>query len=337
MSYVKDTRAQPAASDHRTVAAPRTHMDVVLGRLDARISIKHIWRRLQLLARVLIVSTFIDDAIRVASDYTGQADSMRTVGFGDPLSALMPIGFVLVQTAGALLVLTDRSPLAEAGCVLLAVWTAAHPFLYAQHSNAEFVVESVSIIGGLLILLSNRRALARSMHSGGGTEPATDQLQLAGRACLSALYVFYAQKMARHRLTDGAEEAPGEALVEGVLLAGLLGLTGLIVIGLRSRWCALVLALITACTALYSHPWYAVLWSSRDTYTLEDVVGYEGTQVPAWVYATHQRYFFFQQLSTAGALLQLVVHGPGKYSVDEADGPLQVVTMVAKSTAKGVE
>ena len=50
---------------------------------------------------------------------------------------------------------------------------------------------------------------------------------------------------------------------------------------------------------------------------------YEDTYVDAWLYSDHQRYFFFQQLSTVGALLQLVVHGPGKYSMDEADGPVQ--------------
>ncbi len=51
---------------------------------------------------------------------------------------------------------------------------------------------------------------------------------------------------------------------------------------------------------------------------------YEDTYVDAWLYSDHQRYFFFQQLSTVGALLQLVVHGPGQYSMDESDGPVQV-------------
>ena len=37
--------------------------------------------------------------------------------------------------------------------------------------------------------------------------------------------------------------------------------------------------------------------------------------------ADHHRYFFFQSMSTVGALLLLVVHGPGALSVDEQDGP----------------
>ena len=57
-----------------------------------------------------------------------------------------------------------------------------------------------------------------------------------------------------------------------------------------------------------------------------------GMMVDAQMYAAHERYFFFNQLSTAGALLQLVVHGPGKFSVDEAEGP---VSLERELTAKG--
>ena len=59
---------------------------------------------------------------------------------------------------------------------------------------------------------------------------------------------------------------------------------------------------------------------------------YEDVYVDAWLYSDHQRYFFFQQLSTVGALLQLVVHGPGKYSMDESEGPVQVIALTSKST-----
>mmetsp|Transcript_57920 Transcript_57920/g.159097 ORF Transcript_57920/g.159097 Transcript_57920/m.159097 type:complete len:102 (-) Transcript_57920:415-720(-) len=98
--------------------------------------------------------------------------------------------------------------------------------------------------------------------------------------------------------------------------------------GIRSRWCAGVLAVIVAAAALYKHPWFLSMFSTK-MYTLDFVVGYEGTEVPGWLYSDHQRYFFFQQLSTAGALLQLVVHGPGRYSIDEPMGPVQIVTTKA--------
>ena len=67
--------------------------------------VKRTWRPLQALSRALIVGTFVDDFVRIASDYTGQVDSMRTVGFGDPASSFLPALFCAVQGIGAGLVL----------------------------------------------------------------------------------------------------------------------------------------------------------------------------------------------------------------------------------------
>ena len=335
-----------------------------LAAIDERVNLKHVHRRLQVIARVLIISTFVDDTLRVACDYSGQVESMRVVGFGEAAAQVLPALFVVVQATGSLCVLVGRSQSTEAGCALLIAWTAIHPFLYQQQKNVEFLIESLSIIGGLCILLSSTRAIRRHgdlggallpgptdrSHGGGGggdggAAPTSadaveraDKLQLVGRACLSSLYVFYAFKGAHERVlalfSDGAAEAPGVALVEYTLLGMLAPLAALLVVGMRSRWCALVLALATACAALYSHPWYLALWSSRREFTLDNVIGYEGTKVDAWIYATHQRYFFFQQISAAGALLQLVVHGPGRYSL-QPEGTLR--SAVAPLTAKGVD
>ena len=75
------------------------------------------------------------------------------------------------------------------------------------------------------------------------------------------------------------------------------------------------------------------MWS-KSTFALDFVVGFEDTYVDAWLYSDHQRYFFFQQLSTVGALMQLAVHGPGKYSLDEAEAePFNLETI----TSKGAE
>ena len=207
--------------------------------------VKRTWRPLQALSRALIVGTFVDDFVRIASDYTGQADSMRTVGFGEPASSILPALFCAVQGIGAGLVLSGQARFVQIGCVVLISWSAAHPFLYQQQRNTEFVVEEVSIIGGLLILLSSTRATLRSsalpVVSQEERQTETDRLQLAGRCCLSALYLFYAQKMARERfaaLNDGfTHENLPATMTEIALLVMLLPLTAWLVIGLRSRWC----------------------------------------------------------------------------------------------------
>lgn len=302
----------------------------ILGLLDSRLSLKFMHRRLQLLARFLIVGTFIDDAIRIAFDYAGQKESMGTVGFPEPITYVLPALFVLVQAAGVGLVLAGEPEHREMGCIVLTCWTAVHPFLYLQQRNLEFVLESLTIMGGLIILLSNERVIRAAQRD----EEPTNRFQFIGRMFLSAVFVYYVVKMIHERIASfsgSSDEDIGVAVVEGLLLVLLLIITGLIVVGLQSRWCAGVLAVIMAFAALYKHPWFLTIWSSR-MFTLDFVVGYEGVEVPGWLYSDHQRYFFFQQLSTAGALLQLVVHGPGRYSIDEADGPIKVVALTAKGT-----
>jgi len=324
--------------------------------IDSRVNVKHIYRRLQMTARFLIIGTFMDDALRVACDYSGQVSTMRGVGWGASLgsewrskiSHAMPVGFIFIQALGAVLVLSGARP--QAGCVVLLVWAGVHPFMYSQQRNLEFLLESVTIIGGLMILLSSERSHLRAkarltaMRTGedienrqedaAAAEEETGRLLLVGRVCLSAVFVYYVIKMLDEQLkslSGGAREDPIIAIMYGVLLVLLMIVTGFLVMGMKSRWCALVLAFVMGCSALYKHPWYITMWSKR-SFALDFVVGYEDVQVDAWLYSDHQRYFFFQQLSTVGALLQLVVHGPGKYSIDEAEGPEEVVSLTLKGT-----
>jgi hypothetical protein len=50
-------------------------------------------------------------------------------------------------------------------------------------------------------------------------------------------------------------------------------------------------------------------------------------QVDAWLYASHQRYFFFQQLSTAGALLQAPrPRAPSRHGLPDPARPATAAT-----------
>jgi len=330
-----------------TLAASCTMASVsnALKWLDARMNVKSVYRRLQIAAKFLILGTFVDDSLRVLFDYSGQISTMGSVGIGRPLAAILPAVFILTQGVSVGLILLEFHP--EAGCTALLIWTGLHPFIYKQQKNLEFLLESVTIMGGLMVLLSSERKTRKDhernscgselgglLLSANDAAEEKDLLQLFGRCCISAVFLFYGGKMMHERVQSFSGlsmEDPTAAVFEGVLLVFLLVLTGLLVAGMKSRWCALLLALIMGVSAMYKHPWYITMWS-KSTFALDFVVGYEDVKVDAWLYSDHQRYFFFQQLSTVGALLQLVVHGPGKYSMDEADGPVEVIAMTTKGT-----
>ena len=64
------------------------------------------------------------------------------------------------------------------------------------------------------------------------------------------------------------------------------------------------------------------MYASTETYQPDELPAVvlpaaAGQEVDAQTMADHQRYFFFQAMSTVGALVLLVVHGPGNFSMDE--------------------
>ena len=69
----------------------------------------------------------------------------------------------VVQFGGSLLIVLpkDGSRVPEFGCYVLLAWCMWHPFMYRQQTNWEFVLETCTIMGGLLVLLS---AMQTSYH-----------------------------------------------------------------------------------------------------------------------------------------------------------------------------
>jgi len=114
-------------------------------------------------------------------------------------------------------------------------------------------------------------------------------------------------------------------LIEGAMIVGLLLMCSLVIIGIKSRWVALLLAVLMALSACWMHPFWIYTFSTKH-YRMEGVSHMEGAEVDAFTMGDHQRYFFFQTMSTVGALLLLVVHGPGKLSMDEQQGQLVLIT-----------
>jgi len=322
-----------------------------------RVNLKHVHRRLQAVAKVLIVTTFFEDALRVLLTFSVQQNSMRIAGWRSPLLHTgLPVLSFVVQSSGALLVaMPGASRRSEVGCYVLLTWCLIHPVMYRQETNGEFVLETLTIMGGLLILLSHcmlvrasaaakraellpltdaKPAHAKSVGPAaalaeGGVAARAHAVQAAGRVMIIAIFLYYAfQKV--HGFSQDVFSSMRSSdwtlpIFEGIAIIALLYVVYLIVLGVKSRGVALLLAVLMALSACYMHPFWIYLFSSK-TYRMEGVAHMEGFEVDAFTMGDHQRYFFFQTMSTVGALLLLTVHGPGKLSLDEQQGQLVLIT-----------
>jgi len=301
-------------------------------------------KQCQAVAKVLIVTTFMEDALRVLLTFHVQQNSMRIAGWQSPiLHNLLPMLSFCIQSCGSLLVvMPGGGQRAMAGCYLLIGWCMWHPFMYGQQTNWEFMLETLTIVGGLAVLLSHFMLVKPGRMAGLPSARASvisdsplsnraHRIQAAGRMMIVSIFLFYAFQMvhgysAHLRSKVGAADFDWQTpLVEGLLIVLLLYMCSLVIIGMKSRWVALLLAVTMAAADLYMHPFWVFIFSTR-TYLMEGVAGMEGYEVDAFTMADHQRYFFFQTMSTVGALLLLVVHGPGKLSIDEQNGPMQLIT-----------
>ena len=131
--------------------------------IDERVSVKlllRIWGpRFEFFVRLLLVATFLDDSFRAATHFSEHTKQIGEEGYLKPLAspdlvraiatALLGVGLI-AQSLGSLGLLALVRP--DGAAKALVGWAVVQPVLYAQLANVEFVAESLSLIGGLLIM-----------------------------------------------------------------------------------------------------------------------------------------------------------------------------------------
>lgn len=289
-----------------------------------RVPLKHVARawapRLALLSRALLCATFLDDALRLALQPPGLMPVLGPLPLG--AAAFQPFVGLAVELFGSLcLILLFRPGRAS---LALAAWSLLQPFLFGQLSNALLVSESLSVVGGLL--------LVRARHV-----PTSPYTQLLGRLLIPAPYVCGAGWLLASSLELSETTSLPSYLADlsvffvSILafLALLLG-SALVALGLRSRKVALAAALANLAYAFRAHPFF--LYASRSPgggWEYSDAMPFPAVSLPfpltpadvtpAAIYYLHRCYFFLA-VSCTGALLVLAQAGPGEIAAqkDEA-------------------
>jgi len=315
---------EQAASEPTPVKAkaPTDLLERFLHYINERYRIKSLMLaygpQLEFVVRLMLVATFLDDSLRTATHFPSHMQQVGT-SIGSGLAAVALLAGLLAQLFGSYGVLTLRH--CDLGTKALIGWTIVHPVLYKQYSNIEFVIESISLVGGLLLLRGHICA-----------EP---QTQLIGRLFLPTMYLYYAGVFMHSVFTYDETNSVMAYIASlylcvatGLALIGLVIGCMLVATGLKSRLVALLLTLFNLGYVCYNHPFFLYVWWSggewkyaEDKMKMPNVVVSEEIGYADFdneiIYDLH-KYYFFLGVSTSGALLLLAQFGPGAVGVQKS-------------------
>jgi uncharacterized membrane protein YphA (DoxX/SURF4 family) len=238
------------------------------------------------IARFLIVVTFLEDALRIMFQWSDQLyylGKVRGIPWG--ITHIFLIANIIIMFAGSFLVIKRKYPEYAVGGLFLVV--VAQSIGYGLWSDYKFLLRSLSVIGGLLMVLSDAFSKKKSVFADLPQLSERDRktyFQLAGRVLLIFLFMSFIFH--------------GEWSIISVtgLIIGFIACV-MVVVGFKAKWSATFLVLFLSVYNLIMNNWLAIHHANPQRDFL--------------------KYDFFQTLSIMGGLLLLVNMGPGGISIDE--------------------
>lgn len=226
------------------------------------------------------------DALRILTQWSDQKYYLqRHRHFPWGISHIFLITNVLVMLAASTSVIMRKYPEISVGALLAVV--VVQGFGYGLIFDLNFFLRNLSVIGGLLMVLSDSLSKKKNIFAGLPNISETDKriyFQLAGRVLLIFLFLGFV-------LT-------GEWTLFRVLVSIFgFGACIMVAVGFKARWSASFLVLLLSVFNLLVNNW----WTTHPSHPARDFL----------------RYDFFQTLSIVGGLLLLVSQGPGGFSMDE--------------------
>lgn len=243
---------------------------------------KHI---LPTLARLCLVSTFLEDGIRMWVQWNEQRDYMNVSwNIGWFLGSAFVLINLVGQLAGSFMVLARFK--VDASCGLLFFIVCLQTIAYSILWDLHFLFRNLSLVGALLLLVAESRVEGKSLFAGiptlGENKP-KNYLQLTGRILLVFMFITVLKL-----------ELSFIQVIQNIVASALMVL---VTVGFKTKLSALVLVLWLTCVNFYANAW----WTLPSYKPMRDFLKYD----------------FFQTMSVIGGLLMVVYLGPGGVSMDE--------------------
>ncbi|CAG9865142.1 unnamed protein product [Phyllotreta striolata] len=237
------------------------------------------------LARVCLISTFLEDGLRMWFQWTEQREYMdMSWGCGKFLATVFVIINLIGQLGGCVMVIVRYR--VNIACGVLFFIVVLQTFAYSILWDVQFLFRNLALIGALLLVLAESRGEAKSLFAGvpslGDNKP-KNYLQLTGRVLLAFMFITLI------RFEFSFLQITLDLLGSSLMV--------LVTIGYKTKLSALILVLLLTTLNFYHNAW----WYIPDYKPLRDFLKYD----------------FFQTLSVIGGLLMIVYLGPGGVSMDE--------------------
>jgi len=236
-------------------------------------------------ARACLISTFLEDGIRMWVQWSEQREYMdMSWGCGKFLATIFVLINLIGQLGGCVMVLSQKK--VPYACGILFFIVVLQTFAYSILWDIQFLLRNLALIGALLLVLAESQVEARSLFAGVpslGDNKQKNYLQLTGRCLLAFMFIT----LIRFEISF--------LQILQDILGGILMV--LVTIGYKTKLSALILVVFLTTLNFYHNCW----WQIPEYKPLRDFLKYD----------------FFQTLSVIGGLLMIVLLGPGGVSMDE--------------------
>jgi uncharacterized membrane protein YphA (DoxX/SURF4 family) len=241
------------------------------------------------IGRFFIVATFIEDSLRISTQWKEQVYYLSTYrNLYEWIVKLFLLLNIIGMIFGSILVILRKQPIISS-LILISI-VLLQGLLYGLFFDPSFFLRNISVIGGLLLALSDSLIIdKRSLSMPGLPMLETKDYNkkyflLAGRIMLIVLFLTFTLSISWSLINIL------------IILIGFLACLS-IAIGYKTKFAASILTLLlTIHNCITNHYW---------TYPYKDTR------------RDYLRYEFFQTLSIIGGLLLIVNTGAGELSIDE--------------------
>ncbi|KJA16661.1 hypothetical protein HYPSUDRAFT_147479 [Hypholoma sublateritium FD-334 SS-4] len=238
------------------------------------------------IGRFLIVVTFLEDALRILTQWSDQIwylQSHRHFPWGISHIFLI-LNVIVMLVASSAVILKKHTEYAVGGLLSVVI---IQGFGYGLIFDLNFFLRNLSVIGGLFMVFSDSMVSRKTLFAGLPSISETDRKKyflLAGRVLLIFLFLGFMIQ--------------GEWSIMRVFVS-IVGLAAcvMVAVGFKAKWSAAFLVIVLSIFNVFANNW----WSVHSAHPTRDFLKYD----------------FFQTLSIVGGLILLVNMGPGGLSVDE--------------------